>query len=365
MQCIMMLKSPFYFASRQSASASPRAAVLLLNIGTPDAPTPAAVRRYLAEFLSDPRVIEAPRWLWWCALHGVILRIRPARSARAYQKIWTSAGSPLRVEQEKLVAELATQLHGRQPQSVIVKQAMRYGNPSVAMVLKELIQKNVQRLLVLPLYPQYSASATGSAFDAVTDFLQKCRWPPELRFINGYHAEPEYIEALAQSVEKHWHDQGRGERLVLSFHGIPERYVAAGDPYFQQCQTTTQLLRTRLELSSDQLLMSFQSRVGKETWLQPYTKDLLKQSAQNGVRHVQVLCPGFAVDCLETLEEIAMEARADFLTTGGERFDYIGALNSGAAHVRLLLNLISRHTQGWPEFDAAVDQVGTTAERFS
>jgi len=322
------------------SAAAPGSAVLLLNLGTPDAPTPAAVRRYLAEFLSDPRVIDYPRWLWLPLLHGVILRVRPRKSAHAYAKIWTPRGSPLLVNSQALADKLsATGLR--------VTLAMRYGAPAIDAAVHDLLVQGVRRLLLLPLYPQYSATSTASAFDAVFAALCCQRRLPEVRSINDYHAEPDYIAALAESVEKYWLTHGRGERLLLSFHGIPQRYVDAGDPYREQCLATAALLRERLGMTDTTLEVVFQSRVGREQWLAPYTDATLARLAHEGLRHVQVLCPGFAVDCLETLEEIAMRGREQFSTAGGQRLDYIPALNDGAAHVRALRSVIARHTQGW------------------
>jgi ferrochelatase len=314
--------------------------VLLLNLGTPDAPTPAAVRRYLAQFLSDPRVIDYPRWFWLPLLYGAILRVRPRASARAYAKIWTAQGSPLRVRSRALADRLAAT-------GVRVALAMRYGAPSIDAEIDRLLTQGTRRLLLLPLYPQYSATSTASAFDGVFAALQRQRRMPEIRSINDYHAEPEYIAALAESVEKYWLTHGRGERLLLSFHGIPQRYVDAGDPYREQCLITTQLLRERLGMTPATLEVVFQSRVGREKWLTPYTDQALAELARSGVRHVQVLCPGFAVDCLETVEEIAIRGREQFTAAGGQRLDYIPALNDSAAHVRLLRSLIERHTRGW------------------
>ena len=328
-----------------------QAGVLLVNLGTPTAPTAKAVRPYLAEFLGDTRVIDYPRWLWWLILHGVILRVRPARSAHAYAKIWTSEGSPLRFGSEALASGLQTELHQRRPNSPIrVALAMRYGEPSVANTIERLQREGVRRLLVLPLYPQYSATSTGSVIDAVADAFKTLRWPPELRIVNDYHDDPAHIEALAQSIERWWRTNGRGEKLLLSFHGIPERYAAAGDPYFQQCGATARLLRERLGLSEDQFVVSFQSRVGRERWLQPYTDAIVRQLAAEGVRKLDVACPGFAVDCLETLEEIAMQNRDFFVAAGGQHLRYIPALNDSAGQVSSLASLILRHTQGWPAF---------------
>jgi len=325
------------------ASALPNSnatAVLLLNLGTPDAPTPAAVRRYLAQFLSDPRVIDYPRWFWLPLLHGVILRVRPRASARAYAKIWTSQGSPLLVNSQALADKLAAT-------GLRVALAMRYGKPAIDTTVDRLLAQGVKRLLLLPLYPQYSATSTASAFDAVFAALQRQRVWPEVRSINDYHAEPEYIAALAESVEKYWLTHGRGERLLLSFHGIPQRYIDAGDPYREQCLGTARLLREHLGMTEATLEVVFQSRVGREQWLTPYTDVRLAKLAREGVRHVQVLCPGFAVDCLETLEEIALRGREQFVAAGGQRLDYIPALNDSAAHVRALRRVIARHSQSW------------------
>ncbi len=321
-------------------------AVLLLNLGTPAAPTPAAVRRYLAEFLGDQRVIDYPRWLWLPLLHAVILNLRPQRSARAYAKIWTAQGSPLLVQSTALAERLTDVCTG---DGVRVALAMRYGEPATDRVIDRLLSDGVRRLLVLPLYPQYSATSTAAALDAVFAALGRQRVLPQLRTIADYHAEPEYIRALAASVEDFWKAHGRGARLLLSFHGIPERYVRLGDPYLQQCLTTARLLRERLNLSAEFLVTSFQSRVGRERWLMPYTDEVLAQFASAGVEHVQVLCPGFAVDCLETLEEIEIRGREQFLAAGGKRLDYVPALNDTTAHVQLLHGLIKRHTYDWQD----------------
>ncbi|MGA9334931.1 MAG: ferrochelatase [Rudaea sp.] len=318
--------------------------VLLLNLGTPDAPTTASVRRYLAQFLSDRRVIDYPRWLWLPLLHGVILRLRPQRSARAYASIWTAAGSPLLVNTRSLTQKLASKLAA---DGVRVEFAMTYGQPSIPETLKTLLAKDSRRVLLLPLYPQYSATSTASALDGVFAALREQRWLPEVRTINDYHVAAEYIRALAESVERYWDTRGRGERLLLSFHGIPLRYVQSGDPYRDQCLATAQALRERLNMDETNLMVSFQSRVGRERWLDPYTDLELPRIAAEGVRHVQVLCPGFAVDCLETLEEIAIRGREQFLAAGGVRLDYIPALNDTDAHVRLLRSLIDHHICDW------------------
>lgn len=330
-----------------------KAGVLLVNLGTPEAPTPQALRTYLAEFLGDPRVIEYPRWLWWLILHGVILRIRPRRSAHAYQRVWTPQGSPLRVGSEALAVALQEELARRMPGPVQVALAMRYGQPSVRSQIERMQREGVRRLLVLPLYPQYSATSTGSVLDAVADCFKRLRWPPELRVVNDYHDDPGHIEALARSIENWWQANGRGERLLLSFHGIPERYVKAGDPYLLQCGATARLLRERLGLTSSELVVSFQSRVGREPWLQPYTDATVRELAAQGIKRLDVACPGFAVDCLETLEEIAMQNREFFVEAGGRELRYIPALNDSRGQVDSLAGLALRHMQGWPERDGA------------
>lgn len=342
---------------------APLSAVVLVNLGTPDAPTAAAVRRYLAEFLGDPRVIEAPRWLWWLVLHGVILRVRPRRSARAYQAVWTERGSPLLLGSQDLTqavaAKLSAQLGDGAP---AVRLAMSYGEPGLTRVLGELQAQGLRRLLVIPMYPQYSGSTTASVFDAVTSELQRWRWVPELRFVTDYYRAPGYVAALAASVRAWWAEHGRAERLLLSFHGIPRRYLTNGDPYFCQCQVTARLLREALQMSDDELVVSFQSRVGTEVWLQPYTQKLLETWAGNGVRRVQVMCPGFAIDCLETLEEIAVENAHAFVKAGGESLQYIPALNAGTEHVDLMCELIQQHSQGWAGAAIASE---TTAARLA
>lgn len=328
-----------------------KAAVLLVNLGTPTAPTTSAVRRFLQEFLSDRRVIELPRWFWLPVLYGVILRLRPRKSAQAYRKIWTDRGSPLMVFSQALTEKLAAATNASGA-SVRVELAMRYGEPNVAATIDRLHAQGVRQLLVLPLYPQYSAASTGSAFDATIDALKKLRWSPQLRIVGDYHADEAYISALAGSIEKYWRENGRAQKLLLSFHGIPQRCVAAGDPYFDQCSATARLLRERLKLDEKNCLLSFQSRVGRERWLSPYTDQFLAQLPREGVAHVQVVCPGFAVDCLETLEEIAIRGSEQFRHAGGERLEYIPALNAEPSHVAALMSVIGHHTQGWPEFDA-------------
>jgi len=332
-------------------------AVVLVNLGTPDAPTTSAVRRYLGQFLSDPRVIEQPRWLWWLILHGVILRLRPARSARAYASIWTQAGSPLLVNSQSLSNALDRRLKSEFAGQVRVCLAMTYGEPALPRVIRGLVDDGIRRVLVLPLYPQYSATSTGAVLDALADTIKGLRWPPELRTVGDYHDQSAHIDALARSVERHWASHGRAERLLLSFHGIPQRCVEAGDPYAAQCRVTASRLAARLGLDEAALIVSFQSRVGREEWLKPYTDATLEELAHSGVESVQVLCPGFAVDCLETLEEIAVENRERFLHAGGKRYEYISALNDNVDQIEALASLIRQHLQGWPVSSGSVPHV--------
>ncbi len=313
--------------------------LLLLNLGTPDSPSVTDVRRYLAEFLSDPRVVEIPRLAWKAVLHGVILRTRPRRSAAAYREVWTEQGSPLLY----LSQSLADALDERIP----VALGMRYGNPSIGDALERLRERNARRILVLPLYPQYSATTTASSFDAIAKVLSNWRWIPELRFINDYHEHPLYIQALADSVRAWQAEHGTPDRLLMSFHGIPRDYADAGDPYAGQCHRSAVLLAEALGLDDDAWALSFQSRLGPREWLKPYTSELLKQWGGQGVEHVQVICPGFSIDCLETLEEIAVENRDYFLAAGGKQYQYIPALNDSAAQRALVEDLWWRHTEGW------------------
>jgi ferrochelatase len=326
---------------------------LLVNLGTPDAPTPAAIRRFLAEFLWDPRVVEAPRWLWWFALHGVILRIRPARSAHAYRQIWTTEGSPLLVHTRALVDRVRGALQRHMPATVAL--GTTYGSPGIPAALEQLRSARVRRLVVLPLYPQYSSTTTASVFDRVTSHLQRWRWVPDLRFIGNYHDEPAYIDAIAASIREHWRTHER-EHLLFSFHGVPRRYLLAGDPYHCQCQKSARLVAERLGLEASAWSISFQSQVGRQEWLRPYTDETLLKMAREGQRRVCVVCPGFATDCLETLEEIAIRNRALFMANGGEFYDYIPALNAGDEHAELLAALIARHACAWP-----ATQPGTAA----
>jgi ferrochelatase len=322
---------------------SPRTGVLLVNLGTPEAPTGKALRPYLRQFLGDRRVIEYPRWLWKLILHGIILNVRPKRSAKLYAKIWTAEGSPLMVISQKLADNLQAELGN----SVKVVLAMRYGRPSIAKGLAELRQAGINRIIILPLYPQYSATTVGTIFDDVFDTLKTWRWVPEIRTINDYHDHPLYIQALADSVREFWQENGRSQRLILSFHGIPKEYAQKGDPYPVYCCQTAQHLADALDLEKNQWQMTFQSRFGPQEWLQPYTDETLIAWGESGVKSVDTICPGFAADCLETLEEMAQENRHFFLEAGGEAYQYIPALNDSPAHVALLADLVRQNRQGW------------------
>ncbi|MCU7797952.1 MAG: ferrochelatase [Candidatus Thiodiazotropha sp. (ex Myrtea spinifera)] len=323
--------------------------ILLVNLGTPDEPTTPAVRRYLAEFLSDPRIVAIPRFLWMIILHGIVLRVRPKRSAEAYRSVWTDEGSPLLVISQKQQAALEEAVKPRLGGNVTLALGMRYGNPSIPSALEDLRKKNVQRLLVLPLYPQYSATTTASIFDAITNELQHWRWIPEIRFIHRYHQEPAYIAALSESIREYRQQQGEANKLLFSFHGIPRDYYESGDPYPDECHATAQAVVKNLGLSEDQWQVSFQSRFGAQEWMKPYTDETLKQWGAEGIENVQVVCPAFSADCLETLEEIAQENRDYFLETGGQSYAYIPALNDRPDHIAMLADLVVKHAGGWPE----------------
>lgn len=320
--------------------------VLLVNLGTPDAPTPAAVRRYLAEFLSDPRVVELPRWLWKPVLHGFVLRVRPARSAALYEKVWTEQGSPLLVHSLELARALQPELAQRLPQRVVVELGMSYGNPSIASALEKLDAQGAGRIVVLPLYPQYSGSTTGAAFDRVTRALSTRRRVPGVTFIPEYHAEPGYIGAIAGSIRAFRDRHGRGERLLFSFHGLPRRMAEQGDPYGEQCRTTAKLVAERLELGENDWEVAFQSRIGRQAWLEPYTEETIASRGGKGMQKIDTVCPGFAVDCLETLEEVRLRYAEAFRAAGGGELRYVPALNARPEHVDFLAGLVARHAAG-------------------
>jgi len=323
--------------------------ILITNLGTPDEATTAALRRYLAEFLWDPRIVDMPRPIWWLMLHGFILRVRPSRSAASYRTVWTDDGSPLlsisKKQLEALRQSLPQQLS--RPGSVVVELGMRYGNPSIPSALEKLRKANAQRILVLPLYPQNSCSTTASTFDAIAATVKKWRWLPEFRFINQYHDDADYIEALASSIRESWSDREQPEKLLFSFHGTPKRFHTEGDPYFTQCHQTARLVAEKLGLNEDRWQLTFQSIFGREEWLKPYTIEVLRELGAAGVKSVDVVCPGFSADCLETIEEISVENRDAYLEAGGGKFYYIPALNDRDDHIEALVNLVRKSTVDW------------------
>lgn len=340
-----------------------RAGVLLINLGTPEAPTPAAVRRYLKEFLGDPRVVELPRPLWWLILHGFILTTRPRQSAKRYAQIWTPEGSPLRLHTERQAKLLLGYLGARIRPAPAVAYAMRYGNPSVFQALEQLKAQGCDRVLVLPLYPQYSASTTGSAFDAVFAALSRMRNVPALRLIKHFHDHPRYIAALAARVRAHWERHGQGELLLMSFHGVPRYTLDKGDPYHCECQKTGRLLAEALGLTPERYRVTFQSRFGRAEWLKPYTADTLVALGRARARRVDVICPGFVSDCLETLEEIAIEGKGLFLGAGGGEFYYIPALNDLPDWIHALAELAQSHMHGWLEAEPVAEALQRSRER--
>ncbi len=324
-----------------------KTAVVLVNLGTPDEPTPSALRRYLKQFLSDPRVVEIPKAAWWFILNGFILPLRSGKSAAKYASIWTAEGSPLKVHTEKQATLLRGYL-GERGHQLEVAYAMRYGKPALHGVLGKLKADGCDRILILPAYPQYSGTTTASIWDAVFGHFSKMRNIPELRLVKHYHDHEAYILALAKSVQGFWDMHGRPDKLVMSFHGVPMRILLLGDPYHCECHKTARLLAAQLQLSSDQYLVAFQSRFGKAEWLQPYTVPALQNLAQEGVGRVDVMCPGFTSDCLETLEEIEMEAKQEFLAAGGKEFNYIPCLNESPAWIAGLAEIAEQHLIGWP-----------------
>ena len=339
-------------------------AIVLINLGTPDEPTAPALRRYLKEFLSDPRVVEIPRPLWWLILNGVILNIRPAKSAEKYAKIWMQDGSPLRVY-TKQQATLLKGLLGEQGLGALrVEWAMRYGTPGIQETLDRLKQDGCTRILILPLYPQYAASTTASVMDEVSDWTKRTRNLPEMRMVRNYHDDPAYIAALSASVREHWTKEGRGELLLMSFHGLPRRSLELGDPYFCECHKTGRLVAESLNLKESDYRITFQSRFGRAQWLQPYTQATLEQLPVQGISKVDVICPGFVADCLETLEEIAMECKTAFLNAGGKEFRYVPCLNGRPDWIAALAGVALLHLGGWPTSVAASPLSLSQAKQF-
>ncbi len=321
----------------ETGNKNSKTAVLLANLGTPEAPRRTAVARFLREFLSDPRVVDLPRFLWLPLLYLIIIPLRAGRSAAAYRKIWWPEGSPLLVLTRRLCEQLELKLAAR----AVVAIGMRYGEPSIRQALDRLRHSGARRLTVLPLYPQFSASTTSSIYDAVEQALTAMEWQPEIQRIEQYHDQPGWIEAVAASIRAYREQHGTAEKLIFSMHGLPQRFVENGDPYEDQCRQSIESIVSALGLEPDEWLLTFQSRVGREPWLQPYTDATLQELAQSGVKHVQVVCPGFAVDCLETLEEIAIQNNERFVAAGGEKLEYIPALNDSEQHADLLLGLVN------------------------
>jgi ferrochelatase len=337
----------FIGADKYVHGGAERTGVVLINLGTPEAPTAPAVRRYLREFLSDPRVVELPRWLWWPILNGPVLALRPRQSAAKYASVWTAEGSPLLVGSRRQASALNAELALR-GLDVDVALAMRYGQPSIQAALDPLRARNVTRMLMVPMYPQYSATTTGSAVDGVNRLVGRLRDVPEIRWIKHFGDDPGYIDALAASVIDHWKEVGRGDCLLMSFHGLPRRNLELGDPYHCECQKTARLLAQSLGLELSAYRVSFQSRFGRARWLEPSTVDTLRSLARGGARRIDVICPGFVADCLETLEEIVIEGQALFLAAGGQQLRYVRCLNDGARFIRTLADLVERNTGGWP-----------------
>ena len=321
--------------------------VLITNLGTPDAPNKQELKVYLNQFLSDPRVIELPKILWQILLKLVILQIRPSKSAEAYKQIWTDRGSPLLDIANRQLNKIQSSFSSKN-ENIVFEVGMRYGNPSIPDALSKLQKKQIRRLLVLPMYPQYCAATTGSTFDEVTNVLQKWRWIPEMRFINQYFEEKNYIEALSNSIKSFWKKNKKPQKIIFSYHGIPKRYLTNGDPYHCFCLKTTRLVKEHLGLLDDEIMTTFQSRFGKEEWLKPYTSETLKELPKQGIKNIHIISPGFSSDCLETLEELEKENKEYFMESGGENYHYIPCLNDHEDHIDVFVNLIKKHIQGWP-----------------
>ena len=337
--------------------------ILLVNLGTPEAPTPVAVRTYLREFLSDPRVVEIPRPLWWLILHLFILPFRPKESAKRYAQVWTADGSPLKFHTERQARMLRGYLGERSKAPLQVEYAMRYGNPSIAATLARMKAEGCTRILAVPLYPQYAASTTATAIDAVGAALARMRNQPALRTIRNFHDEPGYIDALAQSVRDYWAAHGRPDLLVMSFHGVPRYTLDRGDPYHCECHKTARLLAEALQLPPEKYQLTFQSRFGRAEWLQPYTAEVLKELGAKKTGRVDVVCPGFVSDCLETLEEIAIEGKGIFLNAGGGAYNAIPCLNENDLWIRALADITQKNLQGWLDAPPAADMLERSRQR--
>lgn len=354
-----------YYSEKFKHDQAEKIGILLVNLGSPDAADAGSIRRFLREFLSDQRVIEIPKFLWQLILNFFILPFRPAKLVPLYQSIWTKEGSPLvsiaQKQKEKLEQLYLKKSQDNMHSNITFTLAMRYGQPDIASALRQLARDNARKILVFPTYAQYSGTTTAAIFDAVTSELQQWRWVPELRFINQYHDQDAYIQALADSVQTHRQLHPGSQKLIMSFHGLPKAYHLKGDPYFCQCHKTARLLAEKLNLDDEQWLITFQSRFGKAEWLKPYTSNILQDLAKQGIDSIDVICPGFAVDCLETLEEIAVENRDVFLAAGGKSYHYISALNDSDPQINAMASLIEQHIQGW-DVVAEADELATRKE---
>ncbi len=346
-----MLSEPTYQHDSQS-----RTGILLINLGTPEAPTAKALRPYLKQFLSNSRVIELSPWLWNIVLYGFILNFRPKKSAEKYAQIWMPEGSPLKVHTERQTKLLRTLLEKNLQPAPIVEYAMNIGNPSISTVLQQMKARGCERILTIPLFPQYASSSTAAAMDGVFDSLKNMRNMPAIRSIKQYHDNPGYIAALAQNITEYWQQHGKPNKLIMSFHGIPRKTLDQGDPYHCSCQKTGRLLAAALELNPDQYQVCFQSRFGAAKWLTPYTSEALEQLGQANTARVDVVCPGFVSDCLETLEEIAIEGKETFVKAGGKDFHYIPCLNERDDWIQTLSDLATANLHGWLDQEKSAEE---------
>ena len=322
--------------------------ILITNLGTPDKPNKEALKTYLKEFLSDPRIIEIPKLIWQAILRLIILNLRPQKVAKLYKSIWKKEGGPLLVMLQKQKKGIQKILR-KNSKNLEIEIGMRYGNPSIKLGLENLRSKRCRKILILPLYPQYCAATTGSTFDKVTEILRKWRWIPEIRFVNNYFEESMYIECLVKSIKESWKKFGKTQKLIFSYHGVPKKYLLKGDPYYCFCQKTTRLVTERMKLKKKDYITTFQSRFGPGEWLQPYTDKTLEELPKKGIKKIHILSPGFSSDCLETLEELEVQNKENFLSSGGERYNYIKCLNDDPQHLKMLGFLILNHIKGWPE----------------
>ena len=321
--------------------------ILLVNLGTPDAPTTSAVRKYLAEFLADPRIVEIPRVIWWIILNLIILNIRPKKSRDLYKKIWSEDGSPLLVISKKIIYKLRLSKNISSNKNLSIDLAMRYGNPSIKKALENFKENNINKLAIIPMFPQYSAATTASIFDKISSEIKMWRNLPDIRFLSTYHDNSSYIEACANRIRNFWGKGKRSKKLVFSFHGLPQVNLHKGDPYHCYCQKTARMIANELKLDKEDYIVTFQSRFGKQIWLQPYTDEVLTNLAKDGIDSVDIFCPGFLCDCLETLEEINMQSRENYISCGGRTFNYIPALNDSDENIRSMEKLILGEISGW------------------